>query len=254
MRIFNKLVAGITDLAINGSYFLAEELLKGVQTTVEGFALGGEVEIMGIVDSVLHPGSNSFAQFLYPSLLSAEVQARMADITRRVMSHLGLVNTLFNIEMIYDASSDEIHIIEINPRLCGQFADLYEKVDGTNGYEVALALATGERPRLKKREGRYNVAASVPLRVFEPVKVSRSPREEDISAAEALHAGTLVWTECEAGQEFCDFAWSEDGQSARYCIINLGADDQESLAARLDQVKARLGFSFFSLERRFAEA
>jgi biotin carboxylase len=173
----------------------------------------------------------------------------MTDITRRVMLHLGLVNTLFNIEMIYDASSDAIHIIEINPRLCGQFADLYEKVDGTNGYEVALALATGERPRLKKRAGHSNLAASVPLRVFEPVSVNRAPSGEDLRAAEALYPGTLVWSECETGQEMGDFAWCEDGQSARYGIINLGADDGASLAARLDQVKARLGFSFSPLAR-----
>jgi hypothetical protein len=59
MRIFNKLLAGLTNFTINGSYFIAEELLQGRQTTVEGFAAGGKVEILGIVDSVLHPGSNT---------------------------------------------------------------------------------------------------------------------------------------------------------------------------------------------------
>jgi len=249
MRVFNKLVAGVTHLEINGCYFIAEELLRGVQTTVEGFASGGEVEILGIVDSVLHPGSNSFAQFIYPSSLSAVILQRMAEIARRVMLHLGLANTLFNIEMIYDASRDAIRIIEINPRLCGQFADLYEKVDGTNGYEVALALATGGRRRLKKGSGGYSIAASVPLRVFDPVEVNRAPRREDVRAAEALFPGTLVWPECETGQELADFAWFEDGQSARYGIINLGADDPASLAARLDQVKTQLGFRFSPLAR-----
>jgi hypothetical protein len=46
MRIFNKLVAGVTHLEVNGGYFLAEELLRGVQTTVEGFVFGGKVEIL----------------------------------------------------------------------------------------------------------------------------------------------------------------------------------------------------------------
>jgi hypothetical protein len=211
--------------------------------------VGGKVEILGIVDSVLHPGSNSFAQFIYPSSLSGEIQSRMAEIARRVMLYLGLANTLFNIEMIYDAASDAIHIIEINPRLCGQFADLYEKVDGANGYEVALALATGEHPGLGNRAGGYKLAASVPLRIFEPVTVISAPREEDVRAAEALYPGTLVWPECVSGQKMADFEWFEDGQSARYGIINLAADDRESLQARLDQVKARLGFRFSPLAR-----
>jgi hypothetical protein len=173
----------------------------------------------------------------------------MADIAQRVMLHLGLTNTLFNIEMIHDPASDAIHIIEINPRLCGQFADLYERVDGTNGYDVALALATGERPRLGNCAGGHKLAASVPLRIFEPVSVSGAPREEDIRAAEALYPGTLVWSECESGQKIADFEWFEDGQSARYGIINLAADDRESLQTRLDQVKARLGFRFSPLAR-----
>ena len=41
---------------------------------------------------------------------------------------------MFNIEMMYDAATDRIGIIEINPRMASQFADLYEKVDGTNSY------------------------------------------------------------------------------------------------------------------------
>ncbi len=31
--------------------------------------------------------------------------------------------------------ADTIHIIEVNPRLVSQFADLYEKVDGQSNYK-----------------------------------------------------------------------------------------------------------------------
>src|SRR5205085_1042804 len=101
-------------------------------------------------------------------------------------------------------------IIEVNPRMCGQFADLYEKVDGTNGYEVALALAAGERPVRRLSAGSHRVAASVPLRVFAPTHVMRTPGIVDCAAAERLFPGTLVWVECEPGQDLADFESVED--------------------------------------------
>jgi len=247
VAIFDTLVAALTDFEVGGRYFLAEELLHGTQTTVEGFAHGGRVEILGIVDSVLHPGGGSFARFDYPSGLRAEIQERMAEIARRTISALGLSDSLFNIEMIYEAVRDRIHIVEVNPRLCGQFADLYAKVDGVSSYEVALALATGETPRLRRGQGRYRAATSFPLRVFQPVRVARAPSGEDVAAAEALFPETLVWSECVTGQLLSDFE-EEDGHSCRYAVVNVGADDRRGLLERLDAVVDRLGFELRPLE------
>jgi biotin carboxylase len=241
VALFDRLVGWLTDFEIGGRCFLAEELLHGAQTTVEGFARDGSVEILGIVDSVLHPGSGSFARFDYPSGLRPEIQRRMEQIARRAILGLGLENSLFNIEMIYEAVRDRIHIIEINPRLCGQFGDLYAKVDGVNSYEVALALAAGDPPELPRGQGRYRAATSFPLRVFEPVQVARAPSAADVSAAEALYPETLVWPECQTGESLIDFE-AEDGHSSRYAVVNLGADDRQGLLERLDAVVGRLGF------------
>ncbi len=117
---------------------------------MEGYATGDAVEILGIVDSVRHPGTRSFVRFDYPSSLSRRVQARMREVAIEVAQWLGLKHTLFNIEMMYDSRRDRVFIVEVNPRMCGQFADLYEKVDGRSGYDVALALAVGERPPEKR--------------------------------------------------------------------------------------------------------
>jgi len=240
MRVFDQLLARYTEIASGGRFFVAEELLKGQQVTVEGFCAGGEVEILGIVDSVIE--RNSFVRFDYPSALPEDVQERMRDVTRRLMARSGLDHSLFNIEMIYDADADRVAIIEVNPRMCGQFADLYEKVDGVNSYEVALASAVGERPRLAPGAGPYAVAASFPLRTFEPVQVVRAPSPEDVAAAEAVHPGTLVWVECAAGCDLSDFDRYEDGFSCRYGIVNLGASDRDALLARYEEIRQRLGF------------
>ena len=249
MRIFNRLVASLTGFEVDGRYFLAEELLPGELVTVEGFACDGEVELLGIVDSTLDPATGSFLRFDYPSALPAAVQARMADVARRVVRELGLERTLFNVEMVWDQERERAWILEVNPRICGQFADLYRKVDGTSGYDVALALALGERPRLRRGTGRYAAAASFPLRVFAPCRVLAAPDVEAVAAAEALHPETLVWSECGAGEELADFEVDEDGASHRYAVVNLGGASREDLAARLDPVRKRLGYALEPLAR-----
>ena len=143
-------------------------------------------------------------------------------------------------------SRDRIAIVEINPRMCGQFADLYEKVDGMSGYEVALALALGDEPVLHRRRGIHGAAASYPLRIFESMRIERAPSPALIASVEEAFPGTLVWSECETGDVMSDFESSEDGKSARYAVVNVGAEDRQGLAVRRDEVVRELGYRFAS--------
>ena len=121
---FNELVAEYTDFEFNGSYMLAEELLSGEQVTLEGFVFQGQLTVVGVVDAMMYPGTISFQRFHYPSELDLDIQNRMSEIARRVMGFIGFDNGLFNIELFYNHQTNKIRIIEINPRMCGQFADL----------------------------------------------------------------------------------------------------------------------------------
>ncbi|HSF15470.1 MAG TPA: ATP-grasp domain-containing protein [Vicinamibacteria bacterium] len=242
--IFNRLVSELTDFEINGSFFLAEELLKGKQVTLEGFVTSSGLARLGIVDSVCHARTKSFVRFDYPTNLPRRVQERMWEVAESVIQGLGLVNTLFNVEFMYHAEQDRLSIVEVNPRMCGQFADLYEKVDGVNSYEVAVLLASGQSPSVPRREGAYRVAASFPLRIFEPSRVVRAPSVDEISAAESMFEKTLVWPECSTGDSLDDFESIEDGKSARYAIVNVGADSYDGLFARVDEVKNALDYRF----------
>ena len=141
----DRLLRRHVGVEIGTTRLIAEGLLKGVQVTVEGYAYGGDVHVLGVVDSIFFPDTLAFSRFDYPSALPEAVQERMADIAKRLMSGLGFDNGMFNVEMMYDAREDRIAIIEINPRMASQFADLYEKVDGTNAYEVLLDLGSGIR-------------------------------------------------------------------------------------------------------------
>lgn len=241
LAIFNRLVEAYTSFEVDGHWFIAEGLLTGDLVTVEGYAWDRAVEVFGIVDSTLHP-NKSFARFDYPSLLPAEVQARMVDIAKRVVARLGLDRCLFNVEMMHDPASGRIWIVEINPRICGQFADLYQKVDGINTYEIALALALGERPQRARGEGAFAAAASFPLRIFESMRVQEAPTSGDVAAAEELFPETLVWSECAAGDTLAVSDVEEDGGSHRYAVINVGGESRKEVQSRCDVVHARLGY------------
>jgi len=244
MHIFNQLAARFIPQAADGRYFLAEQLLSGDMVTVEGFSVGDRVEILGVTDSVVHPRTKSFEQFVFPSALPAAVQERMADLARRAIRGLDLRDAFFNIEMIRDATTGSIHIIEVNPRICGQFADLYGKVLGRNSFELLLELATGGNPRVPEPQGGLGVAASVPLRVYEPVAVTHAPTPDEIRAVETANPGTLVWNECKTGQILSDFESLEDGKSFRYGVVNLGARDRSVLPEIVEKVTRDLGYRF----------
>jgi hypothetical protein len=244
LDIFERLL-GHYGIDASGRDFLCEGLLEGAQVTVEGWRSRDAGGILGVVDSTFEPGTRSFTRFDYPSALPPAVQERMGDIALRVAERLGLEHTLFNVELTWDPATERIGIIEINPRVCGQFADLYQKVDGTHGYEVAFALATGRAPRPRRRAGPFAAAASFPLRVFEPALVRRVPSEEELRTVERAHPGTVVWIECEPGERLLrghgGDAPSEDETSHRYAVINLGGTDRADLSRRLERVQTELG-------------
>ena len=239
---FNALLKKYSTLELDANCLIAEQMLDGVQVTVEGFSWNGEVSVMGITDSVMYPGTMSFQRFEYPSRLAATVQERMEEIAIDFVSGIGLDYTMFNIEMFYNAETGDISIIEINPRMSYQFADLFEKVDGTNSYLTQLQLSQGKRPEFKKGKGQFGVAASYVLRLFENTKVMRIPSEDELSEIRDQFRDALMIIKVEEGIMLSDL--SQDEESYRYAIINLGGKDWTDLYTRFDEINRLLEFEF----------
>ncbi len=225
--------------SIGTKRLIAEGLLTGVQVTVDGYAYGGDVHSMGVVDSIMFPGTIAFSRFEYPSALPEGVQARMGEIATTLMRGLGFDNGLFNIEMMYDAATDGIFIIEINPRMASQFADLYEKVDGTNSYEVLLAIGQGQAPAFTRRQGRHRFAASCVLRTFADHVVVALPSEADIAGLARFYPDVRVELHAAVGRKLSDEL--QDGQSYRYGIVNLGGRDRAEVLAQFEACRDSLG-------------
>jgi len=223
-----------------GGYLIAEAPLRGVQVTFEGCVFRGAMQPIGIVDSIMFPGTISFASFHYPSTLPPGVQWRMAAIAARFVRHIGFDDGLFNIEMMYDPRADSIRIIEVNPRMCPQFADLMEKVNGVNTYEILLDIAAGRRPAVRRPGAAFAAAASIVGRVFEDCIVRRVPGDAELRALARGFPDARLKVLCREGQRLSEEL--QDGRSFRYALLNLGGDSREHIAARY--AKALRGLHF----------
>ncbi len=239
---FNWFLQHYSSIDMSGDYFIAEGFLHGQQVNVEGFVQDNVCHTIGITDSIMFPGTISFSRFEYPSVLPENVQQRMADIAARFLTGINFNNSLFNIEMMYNPVTDEIHIIEVNPRFSSQFADLYEKVEGFNAYRVALDVATGKQPVLPRAKGNYAMAASCVLRLFENKKVVKVPSSADIEKVKEAIPDIRIYVYTSEGELLSDQL--QDGKSYRYGLMNIGGRDRQEIIEKFELAKRMLPFEF----------
>jgi hypothetical protein len=254
-RMFDALVeASALDGRHGGvpaSAFLLEEVLSGQQVTLDGYVYRGHVVPLGIVDSVFFPGTLSFARFEYPSRLPPSAQERMGRIAERVLRHIGLDRTFFNLEFFYRPEDDSIWIIEINGRMASQFAPLYRMLHGIDMYAMQLDMALGKEPHGKPAwsPGRRadGVSASFVLRRFEDGLVKRVPSPGDLDRLREHFPDADVEILVQEGKRLSDEL--QDDESYRYALIDLCAEDWEGLYRKFDRAKALLPFTFAPLPR-----
>ncbi len=168
-------LAGLPAAAVQG--FLVEELTRGAEVTLEGYVHDGRVTVVGITDSIMYPGTNSFERFEYPSTLAPEREAELHDLAQRVMPALRFDGGFFNMEFVVPADGPAT-IIEVNGRIASQFAPLVEALHGRSTYDALFALASGHDPawQASRPEG---VAVSYVLRTFTDAFVRSVPEPED---------------------------------------------------------------------------
>ncbi len=242
MRPFRQLLRTHSDQKVPAHHFIAESPLSGAQVTVDGFVQKGKVTLMGVVDSVMYPGTQNFERFEYPSRLPAEVQRRMLKLVGRLMAASGLDHSCFNVEVFYDAARDHLSLIEINPRMSYQFADLYERVDGTHTYQLQLALSVGDPADWKPGRGADRAAASFVMRRFSDAKVLATPDSAELDAVANRFPGTTLKLLAHEGDQLSDH--DQDVGSYRYGIVNMSAPSAVLLHERYRTLKSMLSWRF----------
>ncbi len=220
---------------------IAESLLTGHQCTLEGYVHDGRVVTYGIVDSIREGRSSSFTRYEYPSALPQEVQFRMADVTRRVIAQIELDNAPFNIEFFYDQTSDEVYLLEINPRVSQAHTDMFEKVHGISHLSIMVNLALGEKPKTLGYNGEFNKAANFMLRTYEPGQVKKVPMPEEVRLLKKFFPGLEVIIRVPEGIHL-DELQGQDSYSYELANIFVGGRDQRELVEKYEKVLEGLTF------------
>ncbi|GAA4955359.1 ATP-grasp domain-containing protein [Streptomonospora halophila] len=224
-----------------GTACLAEEEVTGLQLTVEGYVYQGRPHAYGVVDSLDYPGSPSFLRYQYPSELPGHVLNRVRDVACRVVTRLGLDNTTFNIEFFWDPDTDEVRLLEVNPRHSQSHARLMSFVDGRPNHTYRVDLALGREPELEQGGGDYAVAAKWFLRRFGDGMVRMAPGEEDVARMERDIPGTSAEILVEPGTRLSEMG-EQDSYSFALAVVYTGAADAEGLQRAYELCLARLPF------------
>lgn len=246
LSTFEGIAAEFAGLEKLGSPVVFEELIDGRQCTLEGIVYRGQHKIVGVVDSVMYPHSRlSFSQFDFPSQLPPSVQNRMHEVARKLIEKSGFDFGFYNIEFFYVRDSDEIKIIEVNPRMAFQFTDLYEKVLGVNTFDLLLQMTVGADLDLdeifSRRTGKFSMASSFVKRVFADGMVVKSPSLADAKSLEKGAADARILLQAKQGTRLSSDIF-QDMESFRLMTVNVGASSRDGLESAYRKVDDRLRF------------
>lgn len=240
VRPYTELTRRLADFQIDAHHMIGEEIMHGMQLNVDAIACFGRVEVLGVVDCIMYPGTHAFRRFEYPSAISASLRARLEALTAEVADALGFDHGAFNIEFRYDPERDSLRVIELNPRMASQLADLYSRVDGLNPYRVLLSLALGERPRIEKDAGRFKRAASFIFRKFDGRALARSPSAEQVARFAAAQPDAKLMLYLKRGAALArEMKWLG---SYRYAVLNMGGMSTSDLVSRYRSACRQLAF------------
>ena len=215
---------------VGGQACLAEEAVSGKQVTVEGHVYHGQVRVHGVIDSINYAGTSSFLRYQYPSALPERVTSRLIDVSERVLEQIGLDGSTFNIEYFWDPDSDEVNLLEINPRLSQSHSRLFEAVDGVPNHQCMVRLALGQEPGLPHRQGRYEVAGKFFLRRFSDGLVRRVPTAAELEEVRREFPDATVTIIPKEGDRLSDLP-GQDSYSFELADVFIGARDEQELTA-----------------------
>ncbi len=239
---FERVVRKRLPQAGSAHRMLLEQPVHAAQYNLDGYFFNGEMRPLGIVESVMYPGTQAFMRFVYPCGLPDAGRARALAVASRFLTAVGFRHGLFNMEFFYDATTDRLTVIEFNPRMAAQFSDLYQRVDGIDLHRVALELAHGRDPALLPRTvPSAGIAASFVYRSFDPAARPDMPATaQEHALADAYPDALLFHFAKTPGQIERDFKWLG---SYRYGILHLGGRDATDLRARCVAASDLLGWS-----------
>jgi D-alanine-D-alanine ligase-like ATP-grasp enzyme len=220
---------------------MLEAPVQADQFNLDGYVFNGQCHALGVVDALMYPGTQAFMRFQLPTRLPESVQARALDVARRFLQAVGFTHGLFNMEFFYNDATDELKVIEFNPRMASQFSDLYRQATGVCLHALSLALAHNRDPaHVPRHTPTAGAAASFVHRVFDPLALVSMPTGAQLAAfASAFPDGLVMPFPKSAGSIARDFKWLG---SYRFGIVHLAGATQADMLARYRAACATLGW------------
>lgn len=211
------------------------------QYNLDGWVHRGRAQALGVVGAVMVPGTQAFMRWEFPSHLPTPAQVRALAIAQRFLSAIGFDQGFFNLEFFHDPASDQLTVIECNPRLASQFGDLYRRVLGADAHAMSLALAAGEDPALVPRSApTAGAAASLVYRTFPGDAQPNMPNGQQRHELKQRFPDALLFDYPRgAAAVRRDFKWLG---SWRHGIVHLGGRDAADLRERALAASALLGW------------
>lgn len=228
---------------IDGYYCLAEKAISGKQCTVEGYVYKGNVEFLGVFDSLRHPEHETFFSYEYPSSLSHKTIREVKKMSEILLESIGYDNSPFNIEYFYDEKNDDIKLLEINPRISQSHSAPFNKVDGAPNHKSLVEVALNKQPNFPHREGKCKVAAKFYYRVFKDGVITNIPTGKDIERIRNEIPGLKIKVWVEEGTRLSEL-YDQDSYSYKLASVYLGADSKDELYEKREVCFDLLNFEF----------
>src|SRR5205814_3508041 len=231
----NQALQRFPQFRVHSRHLVVEQVLEGRQVNVDGYMHDGQLQILGFTDELMYPGTMAFLRFASPSSIGPALQSRLRDACERVLHGFGLGHGFFNLEFFVDAAGG-VKLIEINPRLAAQFAQMHEWVHGIDTYELGFAMALG-RPLPEPQVPRFGAAASFVWRSFDGSSCPRLPTRSDLQwlAREYPQARLELYPK-QGGALRRDIEWLG---SHRWALLNMPGRDEADLRQRYERICAR---------------
>jgi hypothetical protein len=212
------------------------------QYNLDGWVFNAQAHALGVVDAVMYPGTQAFMRWEVPSQLAPSVQQRALEVAQKFLTAIGYTHGFFNMEFFHDPLTDRLSVIEFNPRLASQFADLYRRVQGRDAHAMSLALALGRDPAaLPRIVPTAGAAASQVYRSFDPQALIQMPTPAQEAAVLSRFPDALLFSYAKTPHAVQrDFKWLG---SYRHGIVHLGGRNRADLRERTEQASVLLGWA-----------
>tara|TARA_Y100001958_G_C21230325_1_gene556006 strand:+ start:856 stop:2193 length:1338 start_codon:yes stop_codon:yes gene_type:complete len=221
---------------------ILEELIEGDHLCLNGYFYKNEMESIGVVDSIMYPNTNAFMRFEYPSCLPQERMWEAEGIAKLFLNKIGFSHGMFNMEFIIEKRTKALKVIEFNPRMASQFADLFERVDGIKMHSMALALAHGLNPKkISKVKPSSCCAASFVFRMFKENNLNELFLRKNLKSCLEKFPDILLFNFPKTNKQVKrDLKWIG---SYRYGVIHLGGKDHSDLKCKCKNASHILGWT-----------